>query len=175
MDIASELDGLYWGTVLSTLLLGVLIVQGWTYLTTNTDKWPLRLFVIVLLLLDLASTCLSCQVLRYYVLTNYGNPLSLLSFTEPLVAIIAVLSMVAYLLVCVPLVCEDPDEFAELVFFLPRGSIYSVGREIYGLQHLLPCVPPLLWLSSALKSMIVWRIFELQTRRLRRGRIIRHG
>ncbi|KAF8240187.1 hypothetical protein L208DRAFT_852826 [Tricholoma matsutake] len=49
MDITSGVDGLYWGVLVSTMLSGITVTQGWTYAHNNNDKWYLRLLVAVLM------------------------------------------------------------------------------------------------------------------------------
>ncbi|KAF8221859.1 hypothetical protein L208DRAFT_1414397 [Tricholoma matsutake] len=69
-----DVDALYWAVLISTIRLsGIIISQGWTYAHDNDDKWHLRLLVTVLILADFSITCLSCLVLRYYLMLNYGN------------------------------------------------------------------------------------------------------
>jgi len=54
-------------------LLGLTIVQGWRYLLDNKDKWPVRIFVAVVVLLDIAESCCSAALLHFYLVENFGN------------------------------------------------------------------------------------------------------
>ncbi|KAF8233034.1 hypothetical protein L208DRAFT_1396340, partial [Tricholoma matsutake] len=57
-----HVEALYWGVLISTMLSGISISQGWTYAHNNDDN-----------LADFSVSCLSCQVLRHYLMSNYGN------------------------------------------------------------------------------------------------------
>lgn len=48
-------------------------MQGWIYIHDNHDKWPIRTFVYILILLDVVETCCSTQLLRHYLITNFGD------------------------------------------------------------------------------------------------------
>ncbi|KAF8237253.1 hypothetical protein L208DRAFT_1389476 [Tricholoma matsutake] len=72
-DITSTMDGLYWGVLISTMLFGITMSQGWTYARNNNDKWHLRLLVAVLILMDSGTTYLNGQIPRYYLMSNFGN------------------------------------------------------------------------------------------------------
>lgn len=96
MDIGSHVDALYWGVLISTILSGIIISQGWTYAHDNDDKWHLRLLVTVLILADFSITCLSCQVLRYYLMSNYGNISVFFTLPQHLLVIIGTVVGVAY-------------------------------------------------------------------------------
>ncbi|KAJ3917452.1 hypothetical protein F5877DRAFT_79939 [Lentinula edodes] len=61
------------GFVISTLLIGATTIQAWIYYTTNHDKWPLRTLVTALVTMDFALTFLNAEVIRFYLITNFGN------------------------------------------------------------------------------------------------------
>ncbi|THU86457.1 hypothetical protein K435DRAFT_763309 [Dendrothele bispora CBS 962.96] len=65
-------------------LFGITIVQAWIYANSNTDKWPLRLLVAILVLLDLTTTCLNVQILHYYLVSNFGNLINTTLVTKTL-------------------------------------------------------------------------------------------
>lgn len=69
----------FWGVLISICMFGITIVQGWIYLHTNNDKWPLRLLVTTLVFLDLSTTILVALMAHYYYLEHYGEPLVLLT------------------------------------------------------------------------------------------------
>jgi hypothetical protein len=124
------------------------MVQGYTYATTNTDRWPLVIFVSVLMCVirffscslyitptlfiaidvyrvaELASACFQWSWLHYYLMENYGRPVTLLSIV-PYVPLV-VSSVMALM------DGADPAQFALRfhtqrhiwsTYFLPRGFI----------------------------------------------------
>ncbi|TDL18544.1 hypothetical protein BD410DRAFT_793087 [Rickenella mellea] len=50
------LSNVFWGTVASTVLLGVSLCQGYFYFSHNDDRLALKLYVTALLLLDISSS-----------------------------------------------------------------------------------------------------------------------
>lgn len=72
-DISSVVDGFFFGFIVSAVLLGITIVQGWIYAYHNHDKWPVRSFVTLIVLLDITDTCCSALLLRYYLVKHFGN------------------------------------------------------------------------------------------------------
>ncbi|KAF9038769.1 hypothetical protein BDZ89DRAFT_1061186 [Hymenopellis radicata] len=75
IDLSKNEDGCY---ALSTVLLGVSIMQGWNYVNTNADRWPMRVLVSVHdfpenICMDIGTTCINTQVLHYYFIENFGN------------------------------------------------------------------------------------------------------
>ncbi|KAF9481264.1 hypothetical protein BDN70DRAFT_876585 [Pholiota conissans] len=73
VDLSSSVDGLYWGVIISTVLLGVTVVQAWIYVNDNKDGWPLRTYVAVLVGLDITTTALNSQFIHAYFISNFGN------------------------------------------------------------------------------------------------------
>ncbi|EJD00325.1 uncharacterized protein FOMMEDRAFT_169838, partial [Fomitiporia mediterranea MF3/22] len=73
-DISLTFGPDYWGLVVSTLLLGVAVVQGYIYYANNSDGWFMHIYVFVMLALDVATTALIAEALYYYLITNAGNP-----------------------------------------------------------------------------------------------------
>ncbi|THU75584.1 hypothetical protein K435DRAFT_706855, partial [Dendrothele bispora CBS 962.96] len=59
---------------------------AWIYVNTNTDKWPLRLLVGALVLLDLTTTCLNAQILHNYLVSNFGNVLNTTVISKTVIA-----------------------------------------------------------------------------------------
>ncbi|THU86455.1 hypothetical protein K435DRAFT_868281 [Dendrothele bispora CBS 962.96] len=73
IDLSEAIDGFFYGNIIAAVLFGITIVQAWIYANSNTDKWPLRLLVAILVLLDFATTCLNAQILHHYLVSNFGN------------------------------------------------------------------------------------------------------
>ncbi|KAJ4464315.1 hypothetical protein C8J55DRAFT_566926 [Lentinula edodes] len=72
-DMTNKVDWFFYGFVISTLLIGATTMQAWIYYTTNHDKWPLRALVTALVTMDFALTFLNAEVIRFYLITNFGN------------------------------------------------------------------------------------------------------
>ncbi|RDB16317.1 hypothetical protein Hypma_003036 [Hypsizygus marmoreus] len=81
-DISSIIDGMFFGLLVSTLLSGITIAQGWTYFHNNKDRWPTRSFIVLLLVLDTVETCFSIQILHHYLISNFGNVDALRVYTR---------------------------------------------------------------------------------------------
>ncbi|PBK98569.1 hypothetical protein ARMGADRAFT_1075403 [Armillaria gallica] len=75
-------SSVFYGYVLSIVLFGITLVQAWNYITTNSDNWPTRVFVALLLGIDSATTSLSIQIMHHYLISNFGNPDSLKIMTS---------------------------------------------------------------------------------------------
>ncbi|KAK7462149.1 hypothetical protein VKT23_007752 [Stygiomarasmius scandens] len=45
LDLSKEFDGLFFGTLVATALLGITVVQAWIYINNNNDGWLQRGFV----------------------------------------------------------------------------------------------------------------------------------
>ncbi|KAJ4490274.1 hypothetical protein J3R30DRAFT_60451 [Lentinula aciculospora] len=71
--LKERVDWFFYGFVISTILVGATTIQAWTYYTTNQDKWPLRVLVAGLVIMDFALTIMNAEVIRYYLITNFGN------------------------------------------------------------------------------------------------------
>ncbi|TDL23437.1 hypothetical protein BD410DRAFT_787272 [Rickenella mellea] len=87
----------FWGHVGATPLLGVSIFQGYIFFTHYNDSLQLRSFVGFLLLLDVLSTVLNTFALRTIIITNWGNPATLLGAKSTLAAESAVTLVVTWL------------------------------------------------------------------------------
>ncbi|TDL21744.1 hypothetical protein BD410DRAFT_789508 [Rickenella mellea] len=64
----------YWGTVVSTVLFGVSLCQGYIYYSTYDDGVILKGYVAFLLLLDVFSTVAWTAGLHYVLILNWGTP-----------------------------------------------------------------------------------------------------
>jgi hypothetical protein len=82
-------------------LFGIVLTQGYTYVTTNVDRLPLVVFVLGLMyvapfiplfpllrmafieimykITELVSICLQWSWMHSYLIVNYGQPMTLLS------------------------------------------------------------------------------------------------
>ncbi|KAF8069879.1 hypothetical protein FPV67DRAFT_990398 [Lyophyllum atratum] len=69
-DVSSVVNGIFF---VSTILLGITVVQGWIYFHNNDDKWTIRSFIIVLITLDIAETCCSTQLIHHYLISHFGD------------------------------------------------------------------------------------------------------
>ncbi|KAK0187184.1 hypothetical protein F5146DRAFT_1063846 [Armillaria mellea] len=72
-DISKQADPLFYGYTLSTILFGIVFVQGWTYINANNDTWRMRALVALLVALETVSTCVMTQIMQFYFIKNYGN------------------------------------------------------------------------------------------------------
>ncbi|PBK59971.1 hypothetical protein ARMSODRAFT_766103 [Armillaria solidipes] len=72
-DISKQADPLFYGYTFSTILFGIVFVQGWTYINANNDTWGMRALVALLVALETVSTCVMTQIMQFYFIQNYGN------------------------------------------------------------------------------------------------------
>uniref|UniRef100_A0A0W0GAK0 DUF6534 domain-containing protein n=1 Tax=Moniliophthora roreri TaxID=221103 RepID=A0A0W0GAK0_MONRR len=73
IDLSNQFNGPFIGFVLSTILLGGVIVQAWLYIFHNKDPWGLRALVAVLVLLDITTTILNTFVIHLTMVKHFGN------------------------------------------------------------------------------------------------------
>jgi len=90
MLTAAELEGTaftgsfapaYYGFVVSLVLCGITVVQGYIYFPRPNDKLSIQLTAGTMLALDLASTVLVTQFIYYYMIPHHGILPSLTEFT----------------------------------------------------------------------------------------------
>lgn len=72
--LRNGVENIFWGILVSTVLFGITIVQGWLYLHNNNDKWPLRVLVVCLILLDLATVISNAELAHHFFISSFGNP-----------------------------------------------------------------------------------------------------
>ncbi|KAF9455373.1 hypothetical protein BDZ94DRAFT_1278280 [Collybia nuda] len=72
-DISSVVNGSVIGYIISLVLLGISIVQSWVYAHNNHDRWPLRTFVTLLVLLDITETFCATYIVHHYLISNFGE------------------------------------------------------------------------------------------------------
>ncbi|KAL5512544.1 hypothetical protein ACEPAG_3197 [Sanghuangporus baumii] len=97
VDLSGTFGVIFWAFVVSTVLFGVSVVQGYFYYMHNRDSARLRLFVALMLTLDFTTTALSSQSLHDYLIINFGNPFALLYMTKPYISEYIVTSIVTIL------------------------------------------------------------------------------
>ncbi|KAJ8085297.1 hypothetical protein PM082_004092 [Marasmius tenuissimus] len=87
MDISSPLrvyfieyaDPLLYGCLMGIGCFGVCVAQTWTYIKLNDDTRVLQAMVALLFCLVTATTVLNGQIIRFYLLENFGNYLAMTS------------------------------------------------------------------------------------------------
>ncbi|KAF8236138.1 hypothetical protein L208DRAFT_1391252 [Tricholoma matsutake] len=118
MDITSHMDAVYWGVLVSTMLMGITMCQGWIYANNNNDKWHLRLLVAVLILMDFAVTFLSCSDLHQHLISDFGNSVALYMILPVNVATTILTGIVAYL---------SELFFASRIYILDKSSTWAAA------------------------------------------------
>ncbi|KAK1217767.1 hypothetical protein PQX77_019575 [Marasmius sp. AFHP31] len=68
---------LFYGCLMGIGCFGVCLAQTWNYAKSNDDTRSLRAVVALLFSLVFACTVLDGQVLSFYLLENYGNPIAI--------------------------------------------------------------------------------------------------
>ncbi|KAF8882692.1 hypothetical protein BD779DRAFT_912319 [Infundibulicybe gibba] len=69
---AGSLEEMFYGFMISIILFGISVTQAWTYLNTNRDRWPVRVWVGIILICNLAHIILVSQVAHYYLMPSAG-------------------------------------------------------------------------------------------------------
>ncbi|KAH8107549.1 hypothetical protein DFH11DRAFT_1636560 [Phellopilus nigrolimitatus] len=133
LDLSQTVGVVYWGFLVSTILLGVTVIQGFMYYSNNQDKLPLRLFVTTLILLDVASSCLTSHLLHYQLIQNYGNTYALSHDPSSFFVEYVVTSFVAFLWVStcaqtiILLTKSPPNSFRTLTKLRSQGLFAVAG------------------------------------------------
>ncbi|KAK7458093.1 hypothetical protein VKT23_009999 [Stygiomarasmius scandens] len=85
VDLSGSYDGFFYGFVIGTGLFGVVVVQAWIYFNSHEDRWPLRTFVALIVLLDFALTCINTQITHHYFISSFGNLIAITKINKSLV------------------------------------------------------------------------------------------
>uniref|UniRef100_A0A0W0FNY0 DUF6534 domain-containing protein n=1 Tax=Moniliophthora roreri TaxID=221103 RepID=A0A0W0FNY0_MONRR len=75
-DLSEQLDVPFSGLLVSIALYGVTMAQAWSYFNQNRDKWPLRMLVLSLIIMDLTASVLEVIPYRYLLIVHFGNLLA---------------------------------------------------------------------------------------------------
>ncbi|KAJ3822748.1 hypothetical protein F5880DRAFT_632550 [Lentinula raphanica] len=129
IEVKDKVNWFFYGFVVSTILVGATTVQAWIYYTTNQDKWPLRTLVTALVFMDFALTFMNAEVIRFYLITNFGN--------------VEVFTMFSPVLK-VEILCSFVVIFVVNIFFASR---------VYKLQQ-APAIVTLIVVATALGSVV---------------------
>ncbi|KDR72265.1 hypothetical protein GALMADRAFT_143123 [Galerina marginata CBS 339.88] len=116
IDISSGVDGIFAGFVLSTALLGVTILQAWTYVNHNNDDWKLRTLVAVLVVSDILSTIFNSIFIHEYLVQHFGNFLRLFTVSSGILAEFLITIIVIFIVQLF---------FASRVYLLNRKNIWA--------------------------------------------------
>jgi len=73
VNLSSIFDAFFYGVVVSVGLFGISIVQIWTYINTNHDRWFFRALVISLFFMDFITTYFDVGLLHFYLVSNFGD------------------------------------------------------------------------------------------------------
>ncbi|THU90353.1 hypothetical protein K435DRAFT_272484 [Dendrothele bispora CBS 962.96] len=64
---------IFFGSIISLILMGVTVVQSWTYFNNNRDSLRLRCFVSTIVVLNIACTCLLIVELYSHLILHFGS------------------------------------------------------------------------------------------------------
>lgn len=73
VNISSTFDAFFYGVIVSVGLFGISIVQMWTYVYLNRDRWVFRILVTSLFVIDMATTYFNMNLLHSYLVSNFGD------------------------------------------------------------------------------------------------------
>jgi len=97
IDISSAVDGMFYGILISLALWGITIVQTWTYINNNKDKWFLRTLVGALFVLDTVTSGLTVKTAHFYFVENFGGLGAFLKVASELIAEVMVNVTIVYI------------------------------------------------------------------------------
>ncbi|KAJ3711677.1 hypothetical protein C8R42DRAFT_331830 [Lentinula raphanica] len=137
IEVKDKVNWFFYGFVVSTILVGATTVQAWIYYTTNQDKWPLRTLVTALVFMDFALTFMNAEVIRFYLITNFGN--------------VEVFTMFSPVLK-VEILCSFVVIFVVNIFFASR---------VYKLQQ-APAIVTLIVVATALGSVVAGLMLSVE-------------
>lgn len=86
LHLDNTLGAAYIGNILAALLYGFTNVQMYLFFTHYNDGVILRLLVTFLWVLDTVHLALICHTIYFYAVTNFANPLAMLSVTKSIMA-----------------------------------------------------------------------------------------
>ncbi|KJA13398.1 hypothetical protein HYPSUDRAFT_209581 [Hypholoma sublateritium FD-334 SS-4] len=120
MHFDTTLGALIIGGLIGMALWGITSVQAYNYFTyiKNRDRPPLKLMVAFLWILDTVDSCLNAHTLYFYLVTNYGNLLSLLRPVWSVIIISHYQSTTTFTI---------RSLFAHRVYRLSKGNLYLTG------------------------------------------------
>ncbi|KAH7931218.1 hypothetical protein BV22DRAFT_6166 [Leucogyrophana mollusca] len=129
-NISHVFDGMYYGFVLATLLAGVTLVQGWSYVNNFKDPWPLRIAVAILILGDLFATCLDVSAMHTFLVVNFGNLAQLSRMTDSLnceviVTVVIVFLVQLFLAGHIYLLDQNSRWICSVIIFFATGSFVA--------------------------------------------------
>ncbi|KAI1789990.1 hypothetical protein LXA43DRAFT_1095894 [Ganoderma leucocontextum] len=127
--LKEALSCLVLGTVFSTCVYGVSILQAYIYFRKSREDNThvvIRSFVAILFILDTVSLALTVQVLYEYVVTDFGQPLLLLDVPRSLVFFQVISVLIATLVQLF---------FAYRIWALSKRNVLLVGIIRYALSH----------------------------------------
>lgn len=75
---------IYWGFIVSVLLGGISILQGYLYFPGSKDRLSVQLVAAAMLIFDILSLSLVAQSVYYYLIPHFGSTLPLNSITVEL-------------------------------------------------------------------------------------------
>ncbi|KAN0135513.1 hypothetical protein V8E53_006792 [Lactarius tabidus] len=83
--VDNTLGSLFIGTVLSSIVYGVTLLQVYSYCNSHCsrDRWPLKSLVAFLLLVDSVNLVFANHVTYYMTITNFGDYLQIMPWSLP--------------------------------------------------------------------------------------------
>ncbi|KAH0580483.1 hypothetical protein H2248_001982 [Termitomyces sp. 'cryptogamus'] len=98
IDLSYTFAPIYWGFVVSLLLGGITIVQGYIYFfSSQKDRSLVQWTATLMLVLDLASSALIAQSVYYYLIPHFGSLLPLNAVTSELSAECLVSTLITFI------------------------------------------------------------------------------
>ncbi|KAF9556134.1 hypothetical protein CPC08DRAFT_752694 [Agrocybe pediades] len=73
INLSPLFDSVFVGFIISTVLMGVTILQAWNYALTNNDSLGMRLLVILLMVLDIVITSNNVLLIHTYLIQHFGD------------------------------------------------------------------------------------------------------
>ncbi|KLO13766.1 hypothetical protein SCHPADRAFT_345517 [Schizopora paradoxa] len=87
IDLSSSYGVAYWGFIVSAVLYGCIIVQGYIYFSCYPkDSWLLKSFVATMIILDGGITVLAAESFNYLLIKKYGDASVLLVMNDAILS-----------------------------------------------------------------------------------------
>ncbi|KAF8882688.1 hypothetical protein BD779DRAFT_1542144 [Infundibulicybe gibba] len=95
-NMAGSLEEMFYGFMISIILFGISVTQAWSYLNINHDRWPMRVWVGIILICNLTHIIMVSQSTHYYLMPSAGiaitisSPMTLVALEWVLTGIIQI-------------------------------------------------------------------------------------
>ncbi|KAJ7065239.1 hypothetical protein C8F01DRAFT_736225 [Mycena amicta] len=141
----NTLGAAFIGVIIAAGLYGVSCVQAWWYYTHQNDRWPLKLLVAAVMVLDTIHQGLISHTLYTYLVSNYDNPVELSQIVWSLLVEVLFNGLTALLV---------QSFLAVRIWRLSNGNAWLTGAALILILGEFGCVLAFVGLSLRLHTFV---------------------